>query len=136
MSRYSVTGESGEVYEIALGAIGADGGLRRCRDRGGRERIYKEYDTPVQDPDAIGCAEQALLLGREIVLAAEADPGSGEWAAASINWPIDLVMRDRALAGVILPPIPEEFLDADGQARTLGELVGRTPPKRTSVSEC
>ncbi|WP_067563307.1 hypothetical protein [Nocardia acidivorans] len=127
MSQYSVTGESGEVYQIALGAIGSGGGPRRCRDGSGRERIYREYRQPVTDPDAIGFAEQALLLGREIVLAAESEPGSGEWAAASINWPIDLVMRDRALAGVILPLIPAEFLDADGRPRTLDELVGEHP---------
>ncbi|MRH90168.1 hypothetical protein GFY24_22455 [Nocardia sp. SYP-A9097] len=127
MSQYSVTGESGEVYEIALGDIGIGGGLRRCRDRDGRERIYKEYQTPVDEPDLLGFAEQALLLGREIVLAAEAEPESREWAAASINWPIDLIMRDRALTGVILPLIPAEFLDTDGTALTLEQLVGEHP---------
>lgn len=127
MSEYSVTGESGEKYEIALGAIGIDGELFRCRDQQGRDRIYRKYAEPITDPDSIGFAEQALLLGREIVLAAEDEPGSRDWAATSINWPIDLIMRDHALAGVIRPLIPDEFLREDGTPRTLDQLVGEHP---------
>ncbi|MCU1643860.1 MAG: hypothetical protein JWN03_4135 [Nocardia sp.] len=128
MLQVSVTGESGEVYDVALETIGAgQGSSYGCRDRSGRERVYKQYGVPLTDAEVIGCASRAVLFGREIVLAVERQPGSEEWAAASINWPIDLVLQERALIGVITPLIPAEFLQPDGMPLTFDQLVLERP---------
>ncbi|MET9486963.1 hypothetical protein [Nocardia sp. NPDC006630] len=128
MPQVSVTGESGEVYEVTLESGGdGQGSSRRCRDRAGRERVYKQYGAPLIDRNLIGSAARTVLFGREIVLAAEQQAGSEEWAAASINWPIDLVLREQALAGVITPVLPAEFLRPDGMPLTFDQLVIERP---------
>ncbi|WP_327139635.1 hypothetical protein [Nocardia sp. NBC_01327] len=128
MPQVSVTGESGEVYEVAQeSGGGGQGSGRRCRDRAGRERVYTQYGAPLTDPEVLGSAARTVLFGREIVLAAEQQAGSEEWAAASINWPIDLVLREQALTGVITPVIPAEFLRPDGMPLTFDQLVLERP---------
>ncbi|WP_306363574.1 hypothetical protein [Nocardia sp. CC227C] len=128
-----MTGTSGDVYFVAGDPYGTAGGrsrLFRCRDRHGRERVYKLYGAAVTDAHAIGWAARAAHFGREIVLPAERHGGVGAAPENSIAWPIDLVRRDDELLGAILPLTPGEFLEPDGSPLTLHRLclAARQPP--------
>ncbi len=130
---FSVTGTSGDVYFVAGDPYGTAGGrsrLFRCRDRHGRERVYKLYGTAVTDAHAIGWAARAAHFGREIVLPAERRGGVAATPESSIGWPLDLVRRDGDLLGAILPLTPGEFLEPDGSPLTLHRLclAGQQPP--------
>lgn len=130
---FSVTGTSGDVYFVAGEPYGTAGGrsrLFRCRDRHGRERVYKLYGTAVTDAHAIGWAARAAHFGREIVLPAERRGGVAATPESSIGWPLDLVRRDGDLLGAILPLTPGEFLEPDGSPLTLHRLclAGQQPP--------
>ncbi|MCP9624401.1 hypothetical protein FOH10_18345 [Nocardia otitidiscaviarum] len=128
-----MTGTSGDVYFVAGDPYGTAGGrsrLFRCRDRHGRERVYKLYGTAVTDAHAIGWAARAAHFGREIVLPAERRGGVAATPESSIGWPLDLVRRDEDLLGAILPLTPGEFLEPDGSPLTLHRLclAGQQPP--------
>ncbi|WP_039819134.1 hypothetical protein [Nocardia otitidiscaviarum] len=128
-----MTGTSGDVYFVAGNPYGTAGGrsrLFRCRDRHGRERVYKLYGTAVTDAHAIGWAARAAHFGREIVLPAERRGGVAATPESSIGWPLDLVRRDGDLLGAILPLTPGEFLEPDGSPLTLHRLclAGQQPP--------
>ncbi|MEV6773635.1 hypothetical protein AB0N05_33880 [Nocardia sp. NPDC051030] len=131
LETFRVTGDSGDTYVVAGEPIGGDQRSRwfRCHDQHGRERVFKQYRGPVTDPEAIGWAAQTVQFGRGIVLAAEQQPNAPRAAANSINWPIDAIRGDRTLAGVILPPIPAEFLQPDGSPLTLDHLYSQHPPE-------
>lgn len=75
----SVMGASGDIYDIARDAAepgGAGSTLYRCRDRQGRERLYKLFAAPITDVGMIEWVTRAADFGREIVLAAEQRVGS------------------------------------------------------------
>ncbi|MFE5287464.1 hypothetical protein ACFRAQ_21070 [Nocardia sp. NPDC056611] len=126
-----VTGLSGESYDVdgePFYAAGARSVQYLCRDPRGHQRLYKLYRNPVTAPDAIEWARQAMLFGRQTVLAAT---GGSSGAAEAVNWPIDLVQHDTALIGAVLPLIPMDYLQPDGRPRTLDHLwaaPGQTTP--------
>ncbi|MET8425969.1 hypothetical protein [Nocardia sp. NPDC004860] len=120
-----VAGLSGESYDVdnePFYTAGSRSVQYLCRDPRGQQRLYKLYRTPVTGPDAIESARQAMLFGRQTVLAAEAAGGSTGDAAEAVNWPIDLVLHEGMLAGTVLPLIPMDFLQPDGRPRTLDQL--------------
>ncbi|MFE3188756.1 hypothetical protein ACFXHA_07075 [Nocardia sp. NPDC059240] len=126
--RFRVTGSSGDVYDVAGAAVSVGYGrawLHECRDQGGRERLYRAYTLPLTDPDEQDRVGKVAATGRGIVLGAEARSDS---SAVTISWPIDAVWRDGALAGVILPAVPGEYLRPDRVPRTLDQLYGPEQP--------
>lgn len=121
----SVMGASGDIYDIARDAAepgGAGSTLYRCRDRQGRERLYKLFAAPITDVGMIEWVTRAADFGREIVLAAEQRVGSSGAAASSMTWPIDVVVQGGALVGVVLPAGPGDFVLADGSPLTFDRL--------------
>ncbi|WP_051177958.1 hypothetical protein [Nocardia concava] len=125
--RFRIIGSSGDTYDIAGATVGDAHGhswLHECRDQAGRGRLFREYAVPLTDPEDLDRIGKVTATGRAIVLAAEQQAG----APVPISWPIDQVWRDGALAGVILPAVPAEFLDPDGRPRTLDRLYGPEGP--------
>lgn len=126
--RFSVTGASGDVYDVAGDAVSAAYGrswLHSCRDRHGRERLYRQYTLPLTDAEELEWVGKAAEAGRAIVLAAEQSPNP---VTVPISWPIDRVWQPDGLAGVVLPVIPPEFLGPDGTPLTLDQLYSAEPP--------
>ncbi|WP_157573696.1 hypothetical protein [Nocardia jejuensis] len=122
----TLAGSSGQTYEIT-GEPGDPHAPHRypCRDAHGRDRVYARYSQPLGDPEILGWVTQTVRFGRETILPAEQGaPGS---AANSINWPIDLILHENALAGVITPVIPATYLHPDGERRTLDQLYTPAP---------
>ncbi|MFI6871166.1 hypothetical protein [Nocardia sp. NPDC050406] len=124
----SVTGAFGDEYAVAGQAIGP--GLYPCRDRAGRDRLYKLFNQPVTDAGVIGWVARAVCFGREIVFAAEDRVGSAGVAASAMTWPIDLVKHENTLLGVVLPSGPGDFQLPDGSMLTFDQLYTRSaaPP--------
>ncbi len=121
----TVVGEYGSSYDVedTLLNSGGQSVLFRCRDTQGHERVYKRYNTPLTEPDAITWVSDLVKRGREVVLAAESGAGLAENAISSINWPIDLVKpSDHIVGGVVLPLMPDRFLRDGGRPRTLDFL--------------
>ncbi|WP_157514152.1 hypothetical protein [Nocardia concava] len=122
-----VAGMSGESYDVdaePFYAAGSRSVQYLCRDPRGQQRLYKQFRTPVTSPDGIEWARQAMLLGRQTVANTG---GSTANAAEAVNWPIDLIVHDGVLAGVILPLIPMDYLLPDGRPRTLDQLWSGVP---------
>ncbi|MGW4248979.1 hypothetical protein, partial [Nocardia sp. NPDC004722] len=125
---FRVTGSSGDTYEVAGEAVSVGYGrawLHACRDQAGRERLYRAFTLPLTDPEEHDRVGKVVATGRGIVLGAEA---RGDAAAVTISWPIDAVWADGALAGVVLPAVPGEFLRPDRGPRTLDQLYGTGQP--------
>ncbi|MEC3954364.1 hypothetical protein VMT65_15090 [Nocardia sp. CDC153] len=120
-----VAGLSGESYDVdaePFYAAGSRSVQYLCRDPRGQQRLFKQFRAPLTSPTEIEWARQAMLFGRQTVLAAEAAGGSTGNAAEAINWPIDLVVQDGTPPGVVLPLIPMDYLQPDGRPRTLDAL--------------
>lgn len=125
-----VAGLSGESYNVdaePFYAAGSRSVQYLCRDPRGQQRLYKLYRTPVGSPEAIEWARQAMVLGRDSVLTAEAGGSTGAGAAEAIGWPLDLILHEGLLIGAILPLIPLDFLQPDGRPRTFDLLWGAAP---------
>ncbi|MFE3989471.1 hypothetical protein ACFXPR_33760 [Nocardia tengchongensis] len=135
----ATTGESGTVYAVDTEPLSKDGGqsiLYRCRDADGVARVYKEYKQPLTDLASIAWVSAAARRGREVVPLAERGAGLGSTAESSINWPIDTVRRGNSMLGVVLPLIPDSFLQDSGKPRTINFLYVANynpPPAVTRV---
>ncbi|MVU76670.1 phosphotransferase [Nocardia sp. ET3-3] len=119
-----VTGLSGESYEVdsePFYAAGSRAVQYLCRDPRGQQRLYKLFRTPA-NPTEFEWARQAMLFGRQTVLAGEAAGGSTGNPAEAVNWPIDLVQNEGTPPGVVLPLIPMDYLQPDGRPRTFDQL--------------
>ncbi|GAB2562123.1 hypothetical protein [Nocardia heshunensis] len=126
--RFRVSGSSGDVYDVAGAAVSVGYGrawLHECRDQGGRERLYRAYTLPLTDPEEHDRVAKVAATGRGIVLGAEA---RADGSPVTISWPIDAVWQDGALAGVILPAVPGEFLRSDRTPTTLDQLYASDQP--------
>ncbi|MFE3190135.1 hypothetical protein ACFXHA_14075 [Nocardia sp. NPDC059240] len=128
-----VAGLSGESYDVdaePFYAAGTRSVQYLCRDPRGQQRLYKMFRTPATSPNDIERARQVMLIGRQTVVNAEAAGATGQPAEA-INWPIDVIVHDGMLAGVVLPLIPMDYLLPDGRPRTLDQLWS-TPSQTAS----
>ncbi|WP_067686709.1 hypothetical protein [Nocardia jejuensis] len=116
----SVIGGSGERYgvdETSLAVVEGVGGLYRCWDARGRERVYIRYEQRIVDGRWV---RAAALHGRAVVWAAEQSGGVG--VEGAVQWPLDTMSVGNAVAGVIMPVVPARFRTPDGRGRTLQSL--------------
>lgn len=127
---FSLTGESGVVYQVDEPAFNAPDGrarLHSCRDTNGRERIIKLYPAPLTDEQAAGSLRAAVAHAAPVVAEAEAAGTAGTTPETSINLPIDVLTDHQGVTGVVLPEIPREFL-YDGRPRTFDEIADSASP--------
>jgi hypothetical protein len=121
-----VRGQHGRYsFEDAFSDFGGAAHIHACGDS---QFVYKQYKKPEGQAVEISRIKRLCARGREILInrhqAIAATP------EASINWPIDLVLSSSgAVAGVVLPAIPDAFRLEDGSFRTFDHLfLARAKP--------
>jgi hypothetical protein len=114
---FSMTGESGVVYHVEDAPFSPPGGparLHRCRDHNGRELVAKMYVAVITDPRITGTIRAAAR----------------QRADDAIGFPLDVLADGPSVIGVVLPLIPQPFLQEDGRPRTFDSLcsAAANPP--------
>lgn len=127
---FTLTGDSGVVYQVDDAPFNAQDGRARlytCRDNTGRDKVIKLYPAPISDQQAADSIRSAATRSAQIFAQAEAAGSVGQNPESAINLPIDVITDRPGIIGVVLPPIPREFL-YDGQPRTFDELNAAASP--------
>ena len=118
-----------DAYQVDKTAF-ASGGAGKLYTCAAEDLVYKEYKTPLTNPQTIAQLHRLRDIGRRVLVSEGQQPGSTP--EASINWTLDIVTDAYGrVEGVILPRIPDRFFKPDGDPRGLEflTLARANPPK-------